>query len=346
MRAAVVGLLAVLLAACGNETGDSPRPDPQPRSAELAQSPPLPPVPSLDWRRALWPEANFTSALLLAPDARVASDPGSLLLRPDYRRATPDKPEPGADISGVDAPGVTLGPGNGIDPLARRPADAHLPRLAIIIDDVGHGLAQGRRIIDLPAPVALAILPHTLAAERLATEARQAGKPVMLHLPMENQGGTDIGPGGLYAQMSEAEFRQVLAANLDSLPGAKGVNNHMGSRLTTLRPQMDWLMEALLKRGLFFVDSRTSAQTQAAAAAGAHGVPHVSRNVFLDNLRTPEHLNSAFDKAVARAREQGKAVLIGHPYPETLAFLEQRLVGLEAREGVRVVPVEALLERH
>jgi uncharacterized protein len=136
----------------------------------------------------------------------------------------------------------------------------------------------------------------------------------------------------------------VLVENLDSLAGIQGVNNHMGSLLTTLRPQMDWLMQELDARGLFFVDSRTSAQTQAAQAAAARGIPHLSRHVFLDNLRTPEHLALSFDRAIAHARREGHAVLIGHPYPETLTFLERRLPGLEEREGVRVVPVETLLD--
>jgi uncharacterized protein len=341
MRLAMVWLLAIMLAACGDTDAPlpaEPSPDDVPERIERLQPPAL---PALDWKRLIDPTPIPRAIPQTIPASPV---PGSLLLRPEVRYA----PRP---VSPAESPELVETPALNVEVPASRPissvrhrGEADLPLLAIIIDDVGHGLSQGRRIIALPAPVALAILPHTLAARQLAEEARQAGRTVMLHLPMENQGGTSIGPGGLYAHMSQAEFQRVLNENLDSFQGIQGVNNHMGSLLTTLRPQMDWLMQELKMRGLFFVDSRTSAQTQAAGAAAARGLPHLSRHVFLDNLRTPDHLNRSFDEAVRRARKEGYAVMIGHPYPETLAFLERRLSGLEEREGVRVVPVETLLD--
>ncbi len=118
----------------------------------------------------------------------------------------------------------------------------------------------------------------------------------------------------------------------------------MGSRLTADRQRMDWVMQVLAERQLFFVDSRTTAQTQAAFAAEAARVPHVSRDIFLDNVRSEAEIDHEFRLVLARARKQGAAVLIGHPYPETLAYLERRLPQLEA-EGVQLVSVQVLLER-
>lgn len=321
MRLAVVWLLALLLAACS---------DPEP----AAQSEPEVVVQSLPTEPETADATVMDAAPADEPEPESALDPAEL---PDTAGdATADSSLEPVPVASAPIP---LTPGRAAA------QDASLPQLSIIIDDVGHGLAQGRRVIQLPGPVALAILPHTLAAQTLAAEARAAGKPMMLHLPMENQGGLPIGPGGLYARMSREEFDRVLVQSLDSIEGIQGVNNHMGSLLTTLRPQMDWLMEQLAARDLFFVDSRTSAETQAAAAAQARGIPQVSRHVFLDNLRTPEHLARSFEQALQVSRSRGYAVLIGHPYPETLAFLEQRLEGIEAREGVRLVPIEALLDR-
>ncbi len=315
MRLAAVWLLALLLAACGEAE--------RPAAPEVADSEA---VTLVEVDTAAQEESPLDAAFL----------PPLLVSEPDADNLpAPGEPE-------APAPAVPMRPPVSSGEPAFHPS---LPALGIIIDDVGHGLAQGRRVIALPAPVALAILPHTLAADRLAREARAEGKTVMLHLPMENQSGLPIGPGGLYAAMSRAEFMRALGESLDSLAGVQGVNNHMGSLLTTLRPQMDWLMEELARRELFFIDSRTSAQTEAALAAAARGVPHASRQVFLDNLRTAEHLSLSFDTAVARARKEGQAVIIGHPYPETLKFLEQRLAGLEEREQVRVVPIETLLDR-
>lgn len=220
------------------------------------------------------------------------------------------------------------------------------PVIAIVIDDVGHNLHQGRRLLALPVPVSLAILPHTHAARQLADEAAALGRSVMLHQPMENGVGLSIGPGGLYTGMPSEKLVQVLTANLDSFEHIAGINNHMGSRLTADRQAMDQLMQVLRERGLFFIDSRTTHHTQAAFAAEAAGVPHLSRDVFLDNERNPAAIGRAFDRALKVAKEQGSALIIGHPYPQTIEFLEQRLAeDLLQKEGVRVVSVEELLER-
>lgn len=219
------------------------------------------------------------------------------------------------------------------------------PAIGIIIDDVGHHLSRGRRLIALPVPVALAILPHTQSADALAAEATAAGRTVMLHQPMENGAALPIGPGGLYSDMERGELERILRANLDSVAAIRGLNNHMGSRLTSDRQAMDWVMPILAERGLFFVDSRTSAATQAAFAAEAAGVRHLSRDVFLDNDRSAAGLEAAFQRALVLARQRGTALVIGHPYPETLAYLERRLPDLQRQEGVEVVSVEELLAR-
>lgn len=222
---------------------------------------------------------------------------------------------------------------------------AAAPVIGIIIDDLGHSLSRGRRIIALPEPVTLAILPHTQAAKALASEAAIAGKTVILHQPMENGAALAIGSGGLYVGMERAELEQTLQTNLNSFVPIQGLNNHMGSRLTSDRQAMDWVMQVLDERGLFFIDSRTSAATQAAFAAEAAGVRHLSRDVFLDNERTFEAIDAAFRRALTLARKQGTALVIGHPYPQTLEYLEQRLPDLQREEGVKVVSLEALLAR-
>ena len=220
------------------------------------------------------------------------------------------------------------------------------PVIAIVIDDIGHNLHQARRLLALPAPVVLAILPNTRGARQLADEAAALGRTVILHQPMENGAGLAIGPGGLYSDMSAVERRQVLTDNLDSFGHIRGINNHMGSRLTSDRQAMDQVMQVLRERGLYFIDSRTTHHTQAAFAAEAAGVPHLSRDVFLDNERDPAAIGRAFDRALKVAREQGSALVIGHPYPQTIEYLEGRLTGnLLQEEGVQVVSVEELMQR-
>lgn len=301
MRFAVVWLLALLLAACGDNDPSPNQPaERQDSSAELAPRSVKPATSAADLLRSEWmhiEHAGWAEAATAVP--------------------LPVEPAPVDDR----------------------------PQLAIVIDDVGHSYALGRRIIDLPVPVALAILPQTLSAARLATEAHAQGQAVMLHLPMENTAGLSIGPGGLYSAMPREELLASLDDSLSRFAPIDGVNNHMGSRLTAERAPMDWVMGELQQRGLFFVDSRTTAQTQAAFAAEAAGVRNLSRDVFLDNQRDPEAIHRAFQRGLAVARKNGSALLIGHPYPETLDYLERWLPGLADREGVVVVSVQSMLAR-
>lgn len=214
--------------------------------------------------------------------------------------------------------------------------------LVIIIDDLGNRLKEGQDAVRLPGRINVAVLPHTPHGARLAEEAHREGKEVMLHAPMSALDRSPLGPGGLTAELSEAEFRATLAAALATVPHVQGVNNHMGSDLTRQPEPMRWLMSELTARQLYFVDSRTHALSVAALAAAEAGLPHLSRQVFLDNIAEPGAIAEQFLVAVEQARRLGKAVVIGHPYPETIAFLQAVLPELEA-QGVRLATVSEVL---
>ena len=292
------------------------------------------------------PEPAAESAQQAAPGA-TESLPS---LPPDYPQSaiTPVLPAAEVPLTEPGVPAVELLPV--VIPEMPAPAEfaqppLRVPVLSIIIDDIGQSRVAGERVIALPGQVALAIMPFTPNAQLLARLAAEAGKPVMLHLPMESMASLSMGGGGLDTQMSRSVFDARLQASLNAFSPIQGVNNHMGSKLTADRERMDWLMAQLAARQLFFVDSRTTKDTQAAFAAQALNVDSVSRDVFLDNERSTAGLEQEFKRALALARKQGSAVLIGHPYPESLSFLERRLPELEEREGVRLVSVQALLTR-
>jgi polysaccharide deacetylase 2 family uncharacterized protein YibQ len=227
---------------------------------------------------------------------------------------------------------------------APAPANAPVARIAIVIDDLGINLGEGRRALRLPGPVTAAILPHQTHSRQLALESRQAGKEVLLHLPMPGANGHDAGAGMVEPDMPAGELRAMLDYNLESVPHAVGVNNHMGSELTRLPEPMRRVMLELARRKLFFLDSMTSPRSVAAMEARAAGLPAVVRDVFLDNDRDPAAIEREFDRLLALARQRGTAVAIGHPYPETLAVLERRLPLLRAT-GVELVPLSSLLPR-
>lgn len=219
-----------------------------------------------------------------------------------------------------------------------------LPRIAIIIDDLGDRLVEGQRAVALPGPLAMSFLPHTPNARVLAAAAITDGKEVMLHLPMQAMTGNDLGPGAITLDTTETEFRRMFRENLDTVPGVVGVNGHMGSLLTRHPGHMTWLMTALLEAGgLFFVDSYTTLESVALQMADEAGVPAIKRDVFLDTDPDPEAIRYQFNRLVGLAKARGSAVGIGHPYPTTLEVLEELLQRLD-EYGVELVPVRALLE--
>jgi len=197
--------------------------------------------------------------------------------------------------------------------------------MLLILDDIGNNGALGDRALQLKGPINLAFLPHTPHATRLAKEAHQLGHGVMLHAPMANQDGKSLGKGGLYPDMSKDELQQELKRSLANIPQVQGVNNHMGSLLTEKADAMSWVMEVVQQQGLYFIDSLTSSNSVAYQQAQALGIPAMKRHVFLDNDTDEQALLKQFSKAMRVAKKQGKVVLIGHPYPETLAFLEKNL---------------------
>lgn len=220
-----------------------------------------------------------------------------------------------------------------------------MPTVSIIIDDLGYSLHEGMQAIALPGPLAYSVLPHTPNARALARAAVAHGKEILLHQPMQAEDAAErLGPGALTEAMSETRFNAVFRSNLASLPMAIGVNNHMGSLLTSDPGRMQWLMEDLKRHGgLFFIDSRTTAQTVAAKVASAVGIPHLSRDVFLDNVETASAIRTQFRRLVEKAKRNGAALAIAHPHPETLRVLAVLLPTLKQRYGVRLVSVTDML---
>lgn len=214
--------------------------------------------------------------------------------------------------------------------------------LVIIIDDLGYRLVEGEATVNLPGRISVAVLPHTTHGEHLARQAHRAGKEVLLHAPMSALDQRPPGPGALTTELSEAEFRATLQLALASTPHVAGVNNHMGSELTGQRKQMQWLMTLLAEQELYFVDSRTNKDSVAAEVALEAGLPHLSRQVFLDNVPTREAIAERFAVLVELARRDGLGIAIGHPYPETIAYLQEVLPTLES-QGLRLATVSEAL---
>jgi polysaccharide deacetylase 2 family uncharacterized protein YibQ len=222
---------------------------------------------------------------------------------------------------------------------SRAPAGpaAKNPQLAIILDDLGHDRSAADSLLALPFPLTVSVLPHLPFSTDVAEEIHRRGDEVLLHLPMESQSG-EAPPEGVQLRvgMNQDDVEAILTGMLETVPHATGVNNHQGSRATADSALMDALMPALRRRGLFFIDSRTTAATVAYDSAERAGVPAASRKVFLDDASSREAILAQLDLAARDARRDGSAIAIGHPHPRTIAALAGGVPRLEAG-GIRLV---------
>lgn len=216
------------------------------------------------------------------------------------------------------------------------------PHVAIILDDFGYSLVQGRAAIALPFPITCSVIPASPHGPELAKLAQQAGKEVLIHLPMSTQDHRPLDPGGLHHDMNAAETAATVHAAIRQLPMATGLNNHMGSYLTREREPMAWLMATLKQENLFFIDSLTTSDSVAGQVATELGVPTRARDIFLDDEQNLAYINRQFNRLLVIARQRGSAIAIGHVYPATLDYLRQVLPLLE-QTGIQLVPVSQLL---
>lgn len=220
-------------------------------------------------------------------------------------------------------------------------APSYATKIALIIDDIGYRQTD-KAVLSLPHTVTLSVLPHTPLGENLAKVGHSKGHEIMLHLPMQAINGKALGPGGLTKGMDEAEIRANVSSAIANIPFAKGANNHMGSLLTQLDSHMLWVMECLKQNQLYFVDSMTTPFSKAGEKADQLGIPSLKRQLFLDNNVSKKALEKQFNLMISNAHMQGGLVIIAHPYPETIRFLQANLPLLEA-EGIDLVPVSDLL---
>ncbi len=219
------------------------------------------------------------------------------------------------------------------------------PVMAIVIDDIGDNYEKGVAAINLPGAITYAFLPHTPYAFELSNTAHLLGKEVILHAPMENKAGLRLGPGALTRQHSSAELQHILRDDLDAIPHAVGMNNHMGSVLTENRARMEVIMHVAKQRNIFFIDSVTTPRTVAWKVAEEYGIPFLVRDVFLDNRQEWDYIHNQFKQALSLAVAQGYVVVIGHPYPETTRYLSKALPILK-QLGVQLVTASELLAIH
>ncbi|NNG00589.1 MAG: divergent polysaccharide deacetylase family protein [Desulfobacteraceae bacterium] len=261
----------------------------------------------------------------VSPDSHLSKPPFEVFPEEPPVVQTPATPVPEISTPAVKPPGVSS------------------PRVAIIIDDLGYDRGLGEKFIDLDGIFTFSVLPKAPFTKKLAEAAHKNGHEVMLHQPMEPNEYPEInpGPGTLYTAMSPDELLSLLNENLDDLPFVKGVNNHMGSKMTTETPQLRQIFSVIKKRELYFIDSRTSALTKAKDSARLLKIPFAERDVFIDHYDDTDFIHRQLLLLIKTAEQNGSAVGICHPHPATLKVLKEMLP--EIRKKVRLVPASEVV---
>lgn len=223
-------------------------------------------------------------------------------------------------------------------------ATPETPAIALVIDDLGADVVDTRRAIALPKEVSLSFLPYPETSPELARQGSRAGHQIIVHVPMEPEGKADPGPMALRTTLSSNENIERLDWALSRIPGYAGINNHEGSRFTADRAALVPVIEHLADRHVFFLDSRTAPVTQVIPLARAFAVASDGRDVFLDDIQTADAINAELAQAERIAREQGTAIVIGHPHGVTMDVLAKWTASAASR-GIELITASEAIRR-
>jgi polysaccharide deacetylase 2 family uncharacterized protein YibQ len=217
-------------------------------------------------------------------------------------------------------------------------------KVVIILDDWGYSVKNCQYLKDIKEPLTVAVLPSLPHTNDVLQCAHEAGKEIMLHLPLEPQNNSDKYPEDyiLTTSMLPTKVDRLLSDILDKMPYVEGVNNHMGSKATEDRRLMTTIFRQLKYRKLFFVDSRTASKSVCGALAKEMGLPFASRDVFLDNVNERAAIQTQLATLARIAKKRGWAVAIGHDRSLTLQVIQEQIALLKA-QGIEFVTVKDII---
>ncbi len=218
-------------------------------------------------------------------------------------------------------------------------------QVAIIIDDIGHDMKSLRDLLNIDADITFAVLPLLPHSREAAETLHKANREILLHLPMEplSYPKEKPGAGALFTEMNDAEIVSQLEKNMASVPYVSGVNNHMGSKFMADEEKLAPVFRQLKKRGLFFIDSRTTPSSKTPSVAKRVHLTVASRRVFLDNDRDYQKIYQILMNVIETPAGGAPLIVIGHPYPETIRAIRDASKVFREK-GVSIIPVSRLIK--
>ncbi|MDR3170381.1 MAG: divergent polysaccharide deacetylase family protein [Treponema sp.] len=220
------------------------------------------------------------------------------------------------------------------------------PILIFVIDDAGNNLWELEPFLRFPGPLSIAVLPGLPYSAEAAERIRAAGKELLLHQPMEAIGGEYPGPGAIYEGMDQEEIRTIMERNLAEIGPVAGINNHQGSKITQDGTAMETILALCREHGIYFLDSRTTADTAAPAVAKRMGIKIGERDVFLDNIQEKAAMIGYVQEGLQKAEQKGFAIMIGHTWSTELAATLEELYPELIEQGYSLSTIARLMMDH
>ncbi|WP_288515838.1 divergent polysaccharide deacetylase family protein [uncultured Treponema sp.] len=187
--------------------------------------------------------------------------------------------------------------------------------LVFVIDDAGMNAEYTKRYASLPFPLTIAVLPKLLHSKDCAYIVRSSGKELILHQPMQSLNhNLDPGPGKISVDMSFSQISSIINENLAEIgPGVKGLNNHEGSEVTEDVLRIGAVLDVCLENKIYFLDSRTTANTKAPQAALERDMTIFEKSgPYIDNIVSREAMLKEIYKSLEAANKNGSAIVIAH----------------------------------
>lgn len=195
------------------------------------------------------------------------------------------------------------------------------PKLAIIIDDMSVR-SQVNAIKSLGLHLTMSFLPPSKVHPNSAKLASHE-KRYMVHLPLEALNFSSEEPGTLRIRDSQEKITKRIEELKRMFPKVHYINNHTGSKFTSNEIAMNRLIYALKSNNIYFIDSRTTADTKAPKVMKNFGLKYMARDVFLDHDMDKRAVKKQIKRAIALAKEYGSAIAIGHPHVNTILALSE-----------------------
>ncbi len=225
----------------------------------------------------------------------------------------------------------------GVDPYDGR------PRIALLFGGIGLSESDSEDALhSLPAAISFVVSSYAAKPDHLLADIRAAGHEFLVALPMEprNYPLDDPGNQALLTSATPAQNAKRLDWSLSRFAGYAGVTNAAGNlrgERFAAGGQMTAVLQALARRGLFYIDSGTARPADAPPSMVARGI-----DLVLDEPAVRTEIEAKLATLEAMARERGAVIGFATlPRPVTIDRIAAWTAKL-SEHGIALVPVSAV----